>query len=100
MSYQLEVSSAAQREIQGLPGHVRQRVRRATRDLADNPRPAGSRRLDFDLATGEPRRVRLDRWRIVYAVIEADVKLVVVLAVRRRPPYDYSDLPELFDDLS
>lgn len=47
----------------------------------------------------EPRRLRLDNWRIVYAVIETDVQVVAVVAVRRRPPYDYGDLPELFGDI-
>lgn len=45
------------------------------------------------------RRLRLDNWRIVYAVIETDVQVVAVVAVRRRPPYDYGDLPELFGDI-
>ena len=39
-------------------------------------------------------RLRLDRWRIVYGIMEED-KGVDVLAVRKRPPYDYGDLEEL-----
>lgn len=40
-----------------------------------------------------------DRWRIVYAVSEAE-KAVDVLAVRKRPPYDYGDLEELLQKIS
>jgi len=41
----------------------------------------------------------MDRWRIIYAVIETDLNLVAVLAVRHRPPYGYDDLPEIFSGL-
>jgi mRNA interferase RelE/StbE len=47
----------------------------------------------------ELRRLRIDRWRIVYAVTEAD-RIVDVLAVRKRPPYDYGDLAELLAGLN
>ena len=96
MSYRLDISPSAQAELTRLPGHVRQRVRRAIRDFADNPRPPHSKRLDFDLPEVEPRRLRLERWRIIYAVIE-NSQLVAVLAVRRRPPYNYAELPDLLN---
>ena len=99
MSYQLEVSPAAREEIRRLPGHVRQRARCVISALAHEPRPVDSKRLDFALAVGEPRRARMDRWRIIYAVIETDLNLVAVLAVRHRPPYGYDDLPEIFSGL-
>ncbi|MFN8458990.1 MAG: hypothetical protein U0401_30795 [Anaerolineae bacterium] len=47
----------------------------------------------------EPRRLRLEEWRIVYAIIE-DIKLTAIVAVRKRPPYDYTDLADLFADIS
>lgn len=46
----------------------------------------------------ELRRIRIDRWRVVY-VIEANLSLVTVLAVRKRPPYQYEDLEELFEEM-
>jgi mRNA interferase RelE/StbE len=42
----------------------------------------------------ELRRIRIDRWRIIYAITEEDAA-IDILAVRRRPPYDYGDLAEL-----
>ncbi|MFL5801385.1 MAG: type II toxin-antitoxin system RelE family toxin [Roseiflexaceae bacterium] len=81
-----------------LPGHIRQRIRRLIDDLSTDPRSHTSRALDItaiDLPPGvEIRRVRLERWRIVYAVNDAD-GWVWVLGIRQRPPYNYSDLPEL-----
>ena len=42
----------------------------------------------------ELRRYRIDPWRLVYAVNE-QARWVWVLALRRRPPYDYADLSDL-----
>ena len=81
-----------------LPGHVRQRVKRAIDGLVENPRPPGSRILDVS-GLAMPRdvevlRLRIERWRVVYAVNEKE-GWVWVLALRRRPPYDYGDLEKL-----
>ncbi len=99
MSYQIDVSPDAQKTIRRLPGNIRQRIRRAIRRLAHEPRPPRSKQLDFPLAFGEPRRLHLERWRIIYAIIDTDIKLVAVVAVRKRPPYDYTDLAELFANI-
>ena len=40
--------------------------------------------------------MRLDKWRVVYAITEAE-HVVDVLAVRKRPPYDYGDLDRLLE---
>lgn len=95
--YRVYVTPAAWKEIKNLPGHVRQRVRKAVEAFADNPRPPKSKALDVAGLQSEVRRLRLDRWRIVYAVTEAD-RVVDVLAVRKRPPYDYGDLESLLKD--
>jgi mRNA-degrading endonuclease RelE of RelBE toxin-antitoxin system len=80
-----------------LPGNVRQRVRRVIAAFSSDPRPAGSVALDISAievpASVEVRRYRLGAWRVVYAVNE-EAKWVWVLAVRRRPPYDYGDLAD------
>jgi mRNA-degrading endonuclease RelE of RelBE toxin-antitoxin system len=52
-----------------------------------------------DVSAGiELRRIRLERWRIVY-VVDEDWQAVVVLAIHQRPPYDYEDLSELVEGL-
>jgi mRNA interferase RelE/StbE len=95
--YRVYVTPAAWKEIKHLPGQVRQRVRKAVEALAENPRPGKSKALDLPGLPAEVRRLRLDRWRIVYAFTEAD-SVVDVLAVRKRPPYDYGDLESLLKD--
>jgi mRNA interferase RelE/StbE len=95
--FKVYVTPEAWKEMKNLPGWVRQRVRKAVEGLAENPRPAKSKALDVPGLHAEVRRLRLDRWRIVYAITE-DNELVDVLAVRKRPPYDYGDLEALLED--
>lgn len=66
--------------------------------LAVNPRPSGSKSLDFPELENELRRLRLENWRVVYAVSDGE-KTVDVLAVRKRPPYQYEDLAKLIEQL-
>ena len=99
-AYRVYVTPSALQEIRRLPGHVRQRAKRVIDDLETNPHPPGSKALDLSglqtptEAPCEVWRLRLDKWRVVYAVTEAD-KTIDVLAVRKRPPYDYGDLDQL-----
>lgn len=88
------ITPTAWREIKDLPGHVRQRARKAIDGLAEQPRPHRSKQLDIAGVAVEARRIRLDRWRIVYVVDEEETA-IDVLAVRQRPPYDYGDLQAL-----
>lgn len=96
--YELLIEPQAHEARTQLPGHIRQRVKRAIADLATAPRPAGSRDLDVSGLDVPPnielRRLRMDLWRILYAVNDED-GWVWVLAIHRRPPYDYEDLAEL-----
>lgn len=78
---------------------MRQRVRRTIRELKGAPRPAESRPLEYGYVPSELRRIRLDRWRMIYAIHE-DVAVIDILAVRKRPPYDYGDLSQLLTQLS
>lgn len=98
--YQVEIIAEAQREVRRLPGNIRQRVIREIRRLQTELRPPESCSLRLEkfgvqLLPGQDlRRFRLDKWRIVY-LIEEEYKLVWVLAIRKRPPYQYDDLSDL-----
>lgn len=97
--YRVYITPQAFSEMKGLPGHIRQRVKRAIDELKDNPRPPGSDELDVpsDLEA-LALRLRLDKWRVIYTVTEAE-HVIDVLAVRKRPPYDYGDLEQLLSDI-
>ncbi len=97
-NYRVYITPQAFQEIKDLPGHMRQRVRREIRDLAQSPRPSHSKALDVPEFEYELRRLKLDKWRVVYLIIEADSTLSV-LAVRKRPPYDYGDLGSLIKEV-
>ncbi len=99
-SYQVEATGQVRKEIRRLPGNVRQRIIRTLRALEQEPRPHNSRLLDtvragIELESGaELHRIQIASWRIVY-LIEEEWKLVSILAIRKRPPYQYDDLDEL-----
>jgi mRNA interferase RelE/StbE len=100
--YDLLIEPEVHEARKRLPGHVRQRVKRAIDDLAHAPRPADSSDVDvtgLDAPAGiELRRLRMDTWRILYAVSDEEDWLWV-LALRRRPPYDYEDLADIITRL-
>lgn len=98
MSYELFLEPEVHAARQDLPGHIRQRIRRAITDLATDPRPANSDELTSEPSAAPPRvdvrRLRLERWRVVYAVND-DEQWVWVLGIYRRPPYNYENLTDL-----
>lgn len=102
--YEIFITPQAWRELKALPGHMRQRARREIDGLAATPRPPASKALDVPMpAEDEPRsyelrRLRIERWRVVYAVTE-ETRLIDVLTVQKRPPYDYGNLSDLLQQL-
>ncbi|WP_129677049.1 type II toxin-antitoxin system RelE/ParE family toxin [Candidatus Chloroploca sp. Khr17] len=103
--YDIYLTPRAWREVKVLPSHMRQRLRREIDGLAAAPRPSTSKALDVPPPGGdeeprsyELRRLRIDRWRIAYAVTE-EAKIIDVLTIQKRPPYDYGDLSDLMQEL-
>ncbi len=101
-SYRVWVEPELYVQRERLPGNVRQLVKRALDDLAVDPRPPDSRPLDLSgldvPSTIEVCRLRLGKWRIIYAINEVE-RWVWALGIRQRPPYDYGDLPEVASKL-
>jgi mRNA interferase RelE/StbE len=102
-SYRVEITNTARREIRNLPGNVRQLIFREIQALEKEARPHSSNQMkstkSFEIPKDvELRRIRMDHWRVVY-VIEQELSLVTVLAVRKRPPYQYEDLDELLQEV-
>ena len=96
MSHKVWIDPVAIVETRVVPGNMRQRIKRAMVALAREPRPPDSTPLEWPPERFEPRRLKLGNWRIVYAADDTDDW---VLAVRRRPPYDYADLARLLVQL-
>ena len=99
MRYRVWIANDAKAEIKRLPGHMRQQIHQSIRDLSLDPHPHDSKPMRSPVNIEvEVRRLRLDNWHVIY-VVDASAEEVGVLAIRKRPPYDYNDLPDLLADI-
>lgn len=80
MTYRVEVTPAAVRQMRKLDPMARRRVQAAVELLADEPRPSGAQKLAG--AKGE-WRVRTGDYRIVYEIND-NILLVLVVALGHR----------------
>jgi mRNA interferase RelE/StbE len=80
MTYRIEVAPAAVRQLRKLDPPARRRIQAAVELLAQEPRPAGARKL---VSGDHEWRVRTGDYRIVYEIHD-QVLLVLVLAVGHR----------------
>lgn len=88
--YQLELTPLAQRHLDKLPDRDLERVQTVLRDLREDPRPRGTRKL-----RGPIHRIRVGDWRVIYAVFDRD-RLVIVGKVARSSEQIYDRVDELF----
>ena len=87
--FRLEVSPAADRDLEKLKGRIRkqdfERLRATVRSLADEPRPQGVRKIK---GAERAYRIRVGSYRVVYEVYNDD-NLVLILQVTRRSETTY-----------
>jgi mRNA interferase RelE/StbE len=84
-SYAVELKSSARKELESLPDSVLSRVIRKLESLAQNPRPAGCKKLK---GYKDLWRIRIGDWRVVY-IVDDPTKLVSVTRIaHRREVYD------------
>ena len=81
MTYRVDLTVAAARQIKKLPRPARGRVLDAIEDAAKDPRLHGSRKL-----VGEQHawRVRVGDYRVIYDVVDSQLTVTVVRAGHRR----------------
>lgn len=80
MTYRIELSHAAARQLRKLESSARRRVQAAIELLAEEPRPPGAKKL---VGGAGEWRARTGDYRIVYE-IDDGVLLILVLAVGHR----------------
>ncbi len=90
-----KLTQNAYNDLKKLPGNIRRQMIVAINDLERNPRPSYSKQLILEDEEREIRRLRISRWRIVYLLLEDGP---VILGIRQRPPYDYSDVEMLVEE--
>jgi mRNA interferase RelE/StbE len=89
MSYQIDISRQVRRQIELLPGNIRQRIKREIAHLALNPRPEHAEELRGNLAGRY--KIRLEQYRLVYRIDDL-VAVVEVLKAGKKHPAFYDDL--------
>jgi len=87
--YRLEVSPAADRDLERLKGQIRrqdfERLRVAIGGLADEPRPHEVRKIK---GAERAYRIRVGNYRVVYEIYDNE-SLVLLLQVARRTERTY-----------
>ncbi|MBI4432838.1 MAG: type II toxin-antitoxin system RelE/ParE family toxin [Candidatus Omnitrophica bacterium] len=68
----------AERDLDKLPKEIFSKIDKTIFSLARNPRPFGVKKLDQTL-----HRVRFRDWRIVYAILDKEARVVILRVVRR-----------------
>ena len=86
MSYEVLLHSAAERELNRLPQEYFNAIDVAIRHLGSNPRPLGVKKLE-----GQLHRIRIGTWRVIYAILDKE-RRVVVLRVTKRNERTYKRL--------
>lgn len=85
MSYRVELTTAAARQVTKLPHPVRDRLLDAIADLGENPRAHGAKKL-----VGEKTawRIRIGDYRVIYDVFDVELIVPIVQAGHRREVYN------------
>jgi mRNA interferase RelE/StbE len=85
--YQLDMDEQVRRDIDRLPGNLRQRVKRILQELRRNPRPPVAEDLHDKLAGHY--KIKLGDWRIVYRIDDDIVTVIVVKVGKKSGPEFY-----------
>jgi len=77
VTYRVEFTSAAARQVKKLPRPTRDRVLDAIENLQDDPRPTGAKKI-----VGEQTawRIRVGDYRVIYDVFDGELLVTVVRA--------------------
>jgi mRNA interferase RelE/StbE len=82
-SYRILIKPSAARELEQVPRADRLRIVQRIRLLADDPRPPGCEKLSGD----DKYRVRQGNYRIIYAIHDRELIVLVVKIGHRKDVY-------------
>ena len=83
MSYSLSILRRAQKELAQLPADAYRRVRDAIRELSEQPRPPGSRKL----TARDGWRIRVGDYRVIYEIDDSHRQVTILDIGNRRDVY-------------
>ena len=84
MAYRVNFSKMAERQFRNLPRTVQSRIAPRIDALADDPRPPGVVRLS---GREDLYRIRVGDYRVLYAIEERELMVLVVKLGHRREVY-------------
>jgi mRNA interferase RelE/StbE len=85
LKYSLEIKQSAQKELDATDDALFTRIDRKILALADNPRPAGCKKLK---GRKDQWRVRVGDWRVLYIIDDAAKLVTVTRVAHRRQVYE------------
>jgi mRNA interferase RelE/StbE len=85
VKYSLEIKPSAQRELDALDDRLFLRIDRKILALANNPRPAGCKKLK---GYKDQWRIRVGDWRVLYIINDAAKLASVTRIAHRREVYE------------
>lgn len=91
MAYQLKLHRDVEKQLRRIPKKQQERLVEAMRSFRNEPRPTGCEHLQDELY-----RIRVSNYRIIYAIFDDEV-VVVVCKVGRRSEKTYRDLEKLLN---
>ena len=83
MAYAVSLKRSAAKDLEAIEQPHRSRIREAIAELASDPRPVGSRKLQGELG----HRIRIGDYRVKYTVDDAAEAVLVREVKHRREAY-------------
>ena len=84
MTYRVELTPRARRDLKSLPQQVQSRLQSHMDALAENPRPHGIKKLAGE---DDTYRIRVGAYRILYQIQDEILLVLVVKIAPRREAY-------------
>ena len=84
MKHTVVITRSPQKALDRLEGDIYARITRKLEELEDNPRPMGVEKLS---GREDLYRVRVGDWRIVYAIQDQELIVLVVKVAHRQEVY-------------
>lgn len=77
-AYQVAISPKAVKDLDDVPQPTFGKIDKRIRQLAFDPRPFGSKKLDEKVY-----RVRVNNWRVIYTVLDESRSVAVIRVMKR-----------------
>ncbi len=76
--YEIVFETRAKKELDKVHSEIFSKIDKAIGELAKNPRPFGVKKLDEHI-----HRIRVQDWRILFAVFDKELRVVILRIARR-----------------